>query len=310
MKPKSKKILVKRIIFCILAFSFGMLFLNSCEKEEKNSDKFTAADRILSMQTSIAERDSILDELLTTFDEIDANLEMIRDKEAGLREWAEGEEVMGNREDRIVRDIQVINTLMADNRQEIGSLRERLRKAGINISSLETRLNHLEIESQQKTTELQGLKLQLMDAETSLAGLNDTLTQRELRVVMQEEVISTQSAVIREQDGILHEAYVATGSYKDLKARGLVNKKGALLGVIGGDKEFTAKTDPNEFVQIDQREHAKIPVYSKKVELITPHPDGSYTLEKGSDGKVAAIDIVDPEAFWQSSRYLIVATEQ
>jgi hypothetical protein len=310
MKPKSKKILVERIILSILAFSIGsMLFLSSCGKE-KDPNKLLETDPIPAMKASNAERDSILDELLATFEEIDANLEVIREKEADLREWAEGEEVMGSREDRMVRDIQVINTLMADNRHEIGSLRERLRKAGININSLETRLNHMEIESQQKTAELQDLKLELMDAMTSLAGLNDTLTQRELRVVMQEEVISTQSAVIREQDGLMHEAYVATGSYKDLKARGLVSKKGALLGVLGGDKEFTAKTDPDEFVQIDQREHAKIPVSSKKVELITPHPDGSYTLEKGNDGKVEAIEIVDPAAFWQSSRYLIVATDQ
>lgn len=310
MKAKSEKTLAKRMLMSAMAFGLGsIMILNACERKE-NSDKLSSEEsRYLSLQASVASRDSMLEELLTDFDEIDANLDMIRDKEEALRNYSEGEEIMGDQSARIVRDIQVINTLMADNRDEIIALRERLRKAGVNLSSLENRLNHMEIANQQQLASIDELKLQLATAQTSLAGLNDTLTQRDMRMAMQNEVINTQSAVIVEQDVALHKGYVATGSYKDLKARGLVEKKGALLGVIGGEKEFTAKTDADEFVTIDQRDQVKIPIFSKKVELITPHPDGSYTLEKDEDGKVSSIDIVDPVAFWQSSRYLIVATE-
>lgn len=310
MKAKSQKILVKRMLLGMVTFGFSSIFvLNACEGKEKNSDEFSEVSGPSALQASIAYRDSLLEELLTDFDEIDANLDLIRDKEDALRTYSEDEEIMGDKKARIVRDIQVINTLMADNREEIISLRARLRKAGVNLTSLETRLNHLEITNQQQLSSIAALKSQLMNAEASLAGLNDTLSDREMRVAMQKVVISTQADVIREQDCMLHQAYVATGSYKELKARGLVEKKGGLLGVIGGEKEFTAKTDTEEFVAIDQRDQLKIPVMSKKVELITPHPDGSYTLEKDEEGKVSAIDIVDPAAFWKSSRYLIVATE-
>lgn len=309
MKPKSQRILIERILLLLVTAGIGSMMLFSCERQPETADTRGSDKTITAMQQTIAARDSVMDELLTAFNDIDANLETIREKEESLRKWADNEEIPGKREDRIIRDIKVINTLMADNRDEIAALRSKLRKSGLNITALETRLNHMEMAALEKDAELTELKEHLANAETSLANLNDTLNVRELRVALQEDVINTQSAVIKQQDCMMHEAYVATGSYKELKERGLVDRKGGLLGVIGGEKEFTAKTDPDEFTAIDLRDQVKIPVSSKKVELITPHPDGSYALEKDSNGKVSAIDILDPETFWKSSRYLIVATE-
>lgn len=310
MKAKSQVILVKRMLLTFLTLGFGILFLTSCEnKEEKEAQAAATSAAATQLEMAIASRDSMIEDLLTAFDEVDANLNIIREKEDKLREYAEGEEVMGDREERIVRDIQVINTLMADNKEEIAALRERLRKAGINLNSLESRLNQMELANNEKTAELVALKEQLLTAETNIASLNDTLSRREMHLVMQEEVITGQSSVIKQQDTELHEAYVATGSYKELKERGLVDKEGGILG-IGAKKEFTANTNPSEFVTIDQREQVKIPIFSKKAEIVTPHPAGSYELEKGVDGEVTSLEILNPDAFWQSSRYLIVATNE
>jgi hypothetical protein len=307
MKPKSNLVLIGRAAIAMTALSIWML-LAGCSSSKKETED-TVDPRLKAMTDEVSARDSMLDELLTTFDQVEANLALIREKEESLQDWAEGEEVMGNRNDRMVHDIKVINSLMADNRDEISRLRISLRNSGVNIKSLETRLNHMELENQATLAELTSFKTKLAEAETALAGLNDTLTDRQLRVAMQQEVISAQSHVISEQDAEIHEAYIATGTYKELKSRGLVDKKGALLGIIGGEKEFTAKTDPSEFVAIDQREQMRIPIYGKKVELITPHPAGSYEVETTEDGKVSMIDIVHPEDFWKSSRYLIVATD-
>lgn len=313
MKAKSQKIQAKGIMIAAFAFSFSsLLFLTGCDekfKDQAESSELALVQQQESYAQAIASRDSMIDEMLASFDAIDANLDVIRDKEKSLQEWQPGEEILGKREDRIVRDIKLINTLMADNDKEIAKLRERLRKSGVNMAALETRLNHLEMENQAQSEQLASLKESLAQAEVSLANLNDTLSHRDLRIAMQSQVIDAQSQVIVAQDSKMHEAYLATGSYKELKERGLVEKKGALLGVIGGEKAFTANTDSDEYVTIDQREHMRIPIFAKKPELITPHPEGSYTFEKDEDGKVAAIEILDPEEFWQSSRYLIVATD-
>jgi len=317
MKAKSQKATVKRTGLAFLSIGFILtlfltsLFLSSCEQKDKYKEEEAARAAAAQKQfeMAMASRDSTIEDLLSAFDQVDANLEIIREKESKLREWAEGEEVMGNREERVVRDIQVINTLMADNREEISKLRERLRKAGVNMSSLESRLNQMEIANQEKVAELEDLRVKLTTAETNIASLHDTLGRREMHIAMQEDVISSQSTVIKDQDTKMHEAYVATGSFKELKERGLVDKKGALFGVIGGEKESTANTNKGEFVLIDQREQVRIPIFSKKAELITPHPAGSYEIEKGADGDVTSIDILNPDAFWQTSRYLIVATD-
>lgn len=308
MNAKSKKNLVQRALIALLALGSTGTVLTSCSDKKDDTMTVTNAN-ISSVKQALESRDSMIQSLVFTFDKVDANLEIIREKETQLREWGANEEILGNRQERIVRDIQVINTLMANNREEIAALRERIRKSGLNTKALEARLQNMEIANNEKTAELEALKLELVSTKTSLAALNDTLSQKSLRMAMQDEVITTQSGVMKDQDMKLHEAYIATGSYKELKERGLVDKKGALLGVIGGDKAFTAKTDPAEFAKIDQRDQLRIPVASKKVDLITPHPVGSYKLDMDEEGEVTAIEITNPDEFWQSSRYLIVATK-
>jgi hypothetical protein len=310
MKPKSKIKLYSRTVVAMitLGIAYALIFTGCSAIEEKESVPSAESLAVLQLNDEVKSRDSMINAMLTSFEQIDANLEIIRKKESKLRDYAEGEEVMGNREDRILHDIKMINTLMADNRKDLSQLREKLRKSGINLTAMETRLNHLEIENEMKVAEIDQLKYSLSSLESAYNGLNETLSERDKELAIQEEALMIQSEIIRQQDNQMNEAYFATGSFKELKERGLVERKGGVFGVVGGDKTFTANTNPEEFTLIDQRQHAKIPVFAKKVEFITPHPEGSYEIEESEDGKMSMIDITKPEDFWKSSRYLIVAT--
>jgi len=64
----------------------------------------------------------------------------------------------------------------------------------------------------------------------------------------------------------------------------------------------------DNFTKIDYTQISTIPVNSKKVELVTTHPDGSYKIEKNND-LVSDILITDPEKFWSASKYLVVLTK-
>lgn len=311
MKASTRKFRQIPKIGMMIAVLAGGLALSSCEQRDSAAQDPTLEGQAMQyamIENEIAVRDSMIDEMITAFDKVDANLEVIREKEAQVRDLAENEEASGDRKERIVRDIQVINTLMSDNRKEIARLRSRLKSSGIEVAGLENRLARMEAEGVEKDRQLAEFRETLAAREQQVVGLTDTLTQREMYLALQETIIDRQELLLDEQESEINTAYFATGSYKELKQRGLVEKEGALLGVIGGKKAYTAEAPEEEFIRIDQRDHTRIPVFAKKAEIVTAHPTNSYRLNKGEDGKVSTLEILNPEAFWESSRYLVVAT--
>ena len=62
------------------------------------------------------------------------------------------------------------------------------------------------------------------------------------------------------------------------------------------------------FTQIDFTSTKTIQLNTKSAKLLSTHPTGSYNL-LSENKKVTAIEITDPEKFWQASKYLVVVTE-
>lgn len=294
------------VALAIGAYAFGS------SQQDKTFDDTTLkwGENIYSeMEEVIDDRDALIDDMSLTFDKIDANLETIREKEASLRELQEGEEGLGSQEDRIVRDIQAINTLLEKNRNELDRISRRLRKSGAQVKGLKERIANMEAENELQTESLLALQAELAEKNNTIALMSDTLVVQEILISLQDSQLTENQDLIGMQDRQLHQAYFTTGTFKELRDRGLVEKKGDILG-IGGKKTFTAQAPGEEFVQIDLREHSRIPVFAKKVEIVTPHPDGSFELEENEDGVVETIEITDPDEFWKASRYLVVATNQ
>jgi copper chaperone CopZ len=49
----------------------------------------------------------------------------------------------------------------------------------------------------------------------------------------------------------------------------------------------------------------EVRLYSKKAELLTSHPAGSYTLKLDAQQQYV-LRITDPQKFWGASKYLVV----
>jgi hypothetical protein len=104
----------------------------------------------------------------------------------------------------------------------------------------------------------------------------------------------------------MNKAYVVSGTYKDLKEKGLLVKEGGVLGM--GKKESLQENFSNDelFTTIDITKTKTIQVNSKTAKLVTEHPTNSYELVKDDADKIAYIAIKDPENFWKISRYAVV----
>jgi galactitol-specific phosphotransferase system IIB component len=98
------------------------------------------------------------------------------------------------------------------------------------------------------------------------------------------------------------------GTYKQLKTKNVVEKEGGIAG-LGSSEKLKSDFNQEYFTKVDITKVQNIPLHTKKAELITAHPIGSYEFEKNDKKVITNLIITDPEKFWEASKYLIVMTD-
>ena len=88
------------------------------------------------------------------------------------------------------------------------------------------------------------------------------------------------------------------------KYRRLVAQVDSLSAVSAGQNQELESVYA-DFINVDTRDFDAIELNEKKAKVLSAHPEGSYALEAGEDGKLV-LKILDGQAFWQQTRYLVV----
>ena len=140
-----------------------------------------------------------------------------------------------------------------------------------------------------------------------ITDLQNELSKRDIRIAELDHAVTTltqmntsQSEVISSQDSELNRIYYALGSSKELREQKIIEKRGKNL--LKGDFNH------NYFTSADLREITSIEIGSKKAEILTSHPNGSYSLDKDGNGYLV-LNISKPQLFWSTSRYLVIEVE-
>lgn len=275
---------------------------------QKKVDELTAQNQELSTQKQ--ELSTELEAYMKTFNEIETNLKEIKQREEQISvSTGDNVEAPANAKAAIVRDIQAINTLMAENRKKMEELQSKLNTDSKEFKRLVANLNR---RLQEKDEELITLKedLEKLNVEREQLAKNvETLTYTvdtlSTAYTSNTETIASQTEKIANQTEALNTAYVAIGTFKDLEEEQVVTKEGGILG-IGSTEKLRADFNNKAFSKIDITKVNDIPVYAKKIELVTNHPEGSYELKRNEEDKVEKLVILDPDKFWNSSKYLVV----
>ena len=124
-------------------------------------------------------------------------------------------------------------------------------------------------------------------------------------MVVLQDTIAKKDEKISPQAYEMNKAFYTCGTYKELKAKGLLTKEGGFIG-LGKTEALTGNFPDNSFVQIDITQFNSIPVNSKGAKLISEHPAGSYEFVRDNDKIIKSIDIKDPALFWKISKYAVV----
>ncbi len=286
---------MKKLIFAAAI----ALTITACDNRQAEVDQ--ANRQKDSLASIINERDSSLNDFLSSFNEIEKNLDSIARKQNAINVNVDKQgELNKTAKERINDNIAAINQLMNDNRSQIAELNRKLKNSGNKIAHFETMIKTLNEQIAQKDRELADLNDKLNSLNTQVAQLQtsvDTLTRTTI----------SQTKTIDEQTTSLHTAYFVVGKSKDLQTMKVIDKTGGLLG-IGKTSKLSSNFDNNKFTRIDYVQTSTIPIDSKGAKVITTHPSDSYTLNKDKD-KVVSLSITNAEKFWSASKYLVVVKD-
>jgi flagellar biosynthesis chaperone FliJ len=243
-------------------------------------------------------RDSIINEWVLTFNQIEKDLGMVKQKENLITLEASDAELSKDKKQQILEDIRYINTLLDQNKKKIAGLSAQLKNSGIEIKSLQDKIAGLEVSMMQHDDDIAKLKTALVDKDFEVGQLNTRMTELQMTIAQQDEKIT-------DQTDEMNKAFLIYGTFKELKEKGLISKEGGFLG-LGRKEALLEDFADSSFTQINVTQTKTIPVNSKDAKLITEHPTSSYELIRENDKTIAYIEIKDPAEFWKISKYAVV----
>jgi chromosome segregation ATPase len=287
-----------------LLVAFAVVFIT---RENKFREQRTEAQMVHENLNGIIDhRDSVINDLVMTFNAIEKDMNIVREQENLLATSVDDPEFTSDVRERIVSEIRQMNTLLEENRAKVKTLNKRLKQSGLRITALEDKIVLLEESIAQRDSSINVLKMELVNRDFRLAELNTVIDSLGMEVVQREETIQVKNTLISQNQAELDKAYLAAGNFKELVEKGIVAKEGGFLG-LGKSKVVPANIADNQFDQISISQTDRIAVNSKKAELISNHPEESYQVVS-NDSIVEYIQITQPEKFWKKTRYAVVET--
>jgi len=290
---------MNRIIF--LALIVLTLFSSSCKEKEKKQIELLSKENE-ALRTESKSKDSTINEFFLILNEIESNLALIKEKENIISKGTtRGGELKDDTRSQINEDIKLINDLMLKNKKSIRILNQKLQDSNIKITELEKMLTKTNQMLMVRDSEIVVLKEKLTELNFSIQVLNSTVD-----TLKQEKSQLTET--VNKQVETINTAYYAFDTKKELETNKVIDKTGGFLGL---GKTTKLKTDFNQlyFTKIDITKTLSIPLFAKKVKIVTTHPSESYTLVKNAEGVFEKIDITDSEKFWSASKYLVIIVE-
>ena len=270
--------------------------LASCDGFKGGSKDLKAENDSLLIELS--QRNAELDEMMGTFNEIQEGFRQINDAESRV-DLQRGTitENSASAKQQIASDIEFITKQMEENKAQIAKLQAMLKSSKNNSAQLkkavESLTQELVTKQQQRIEELQAelasknIRIQELDA--AVSGLS---ADKESLAAENEAKART----VAEQDKAINAAWFVFGTKSELKSQKILQS---------GDVLKNADFNKDYFTQIDIRTTKEIKLYSKRAELLTTHPAGSYELVKDDKGQLT-LKITNPKEFWSVSKYLVI----
>lgn len=291
---------MKRTLIVLFAF----LTLVGCNTKKKEIERLQAKNDSLMQVAQLSEES--LYEYITSFNEIQRNLDSIKALENIINVRTAGGEVKSSTKEQINEDIKTIYELLAKNKKLVASLQKKLSSSDVRMAELEKMVTYLNTQVEEKDTQINTLRGELEKMNIQLANLSSQVAELEEVTQQKEEEIQKHKEEIEIKTSLLNMAYYAIGTKKELSDNNIITKEGGFLG-IGSTKTLKEDFNKDYFTKVDITRLEYIPLGTKKAKLITKHPATAYRIsgEKRAD----TLFITNPSEFWAAGKYLVIEVE-
>jgi DNA repair exonuclease SbcCD ATPase subunit len=275
----------------------------SCNQEKVK--RLEAINDSLVQQESMKEQS--INEFLQAFNEIQYNLDSIKEREMIITEKTKGKtELKKSAKDQINYDINTIYQLLSDTKEKLANMKKRLGKANYQIAELEKLVDHLNKQIQQKDVEIETLRGELEKLNIKVIRLTQDVNNLKADNDVKNKIIEGQADELKMKTEELYTGYYVFGSKKFLKENKIITATGGFIG-IGKTKKLKSDFNDENFTKIDIREITEFAIPGSKFKMVTDHPSDSYEILGEKESRV--LHITNYERFWKSSRYLVIITE-
>ena len=290
------------ILVTVLSLALISMAFASCNTHQEELD--AAIKKNDSLSLILQNKDSELDSLFATLNEIEENLAAVNSRYNSVQELRRANiEGQPNVKSQINAQIKDIENLMAANKQKIASLQAKINtdtKEGTRLQELvsrqEERIAAQESQIAQLLTELENNKVLIKKLNQDVSDLTASNEQKE--------------QYIKQQTAEANRAYYVVGSYDELNEAGIVSKAGGFIGI--GRRQGTNSEMPlDRFTQIDRTKVTTIPINMRKALVVSKHPENSYELvmDENDTKMVSYLRILNPAKFWEQTRFLVISTK-
>ena len=280
---------MKKIIY-IVALAACMA---ACNDKPQQNIPDQAQLRADSLQRVVDQKDSEINDMLTTLNEIQDGFRIINAAEGKVAVIKDGEAT--NKTELIRQNIRNISDAMQHNRDLIAKLQQQVRESSVRSEQLKTTIEGLVAQLAEKDTQLQQLQAELQQKDIHIAELDQTVSNLNNDVSKLQSESSSKSETISAQDTQLNTAYYVFGTKKELETQNIYQK----------GKVLQSNFNKNYFTKIDIRIDKEIKLYSKSAQILTAHPSSSYTLTQDANQQYV-LRITNYQQFWSTSKYLVV----
>ena len=276
------------------------LLLASCagkgEQNKLNEDSLKIAD----LTAEYEEATNFNDSLMLLMGDIYTGLDSINTQEGLLYNMGNGD--AADRRAEIRRNLSSIKARLAANKQLLATMEAKVKATG-NENSVQARtIAQLRQHIEAQDAKIAQLESELTEAKGQIENLNTQVAETQEQVKVETAAKEEAQAATVAAENEANKVYYAIGSNKELKNKGLLEKK-----FLGATKVLKGNFDASYFVTADKRTLTQIPTNAKKVKIWSNMPEGSYRIVGEKDGP-KTIEILNPDKFWSLANHLIIQT--
>lgn len=271
----------------------AVVLLAACSEKKQPVEAVRVVEQDDSLKQVIAERESQINNMMATMNEIQEGFNAITDAENRVNMLREDERA--DKTLQIKESVKVIADRMQLNRELIKKLRRQLRESDFKGAEMKRVITNMLKQLETKDEQLQQLQAELDAKDIHIMELDETISDLHGNVSDLEAESAQKTQTINSQEMQLNTAWYVYGTKNELKDQ----------NILVGGKVLQQNFNRSYFKKIDIRVTKEIKFYSKSVKLLTTHPSSSYEL-RADNNKQYELVITNPQIFWSTSKYLVV----